>query len=85
MSSGGVRGACWSSRTGIVCAAEGDGLIGPLAGTVSRSASQGNRRGIAVETSIGFVMKDGMVFKQNGVMTRGELFNCGPVRGWRIR
>jgi imidazolonepropionase-like amidohydrolase len=32
-----------------------------------------------------FVMKDGMVFKQNGVMTPGEFFNGGPVRGWRIR
>ncbi len=32
-----------------------------------------------------FVMKDGMVFKQNGVMTPGVFFNGGPVRGWRIR
>ena len=32
-----------------------------------------------------FVMKDGLVFKQNGVMTPGPFFNGGPVKGWRIR
>ncbi|MEX2283743.1 MAG: amidohydrolase family protein [Gemmatimonadota bacterium] len=32
-----------------------------------------------------FVMKDGLVFKQNGVMTPGAFFNGGPVKGWRIR
>ena len=32
-----------------------------------------------------FVMKDGMVFKQNGVMTPGAFFNGGPVNGWNIR
>ncbi len=32
-----------------------------------------------------FVMKDGVVFKQNGVMTPGAFFHGGPVRGWRIR
>jgi imidazolonepropionase-like amidohydrolase len=32
-----------------------------------------------------FVMKDGMVFKQDGVMTPGAFFNGGPVNGWRIR
>ena len=30
-----------------------------------------------------FVLKDGMVFKQNGVMTPGAFFNAGPVRGLR--
>jgi imidazolonepropionase-like amidohydrolase len=34
---------------------------------------------------VGFVMKDGMVFKQNGVMTPGAFFHGGPVNGWRIR
>ncbi len=32
-----------------------------------------------------FVMKDGMVFKQGGVMTPGQFFHGGPVNGWRIR
>ena len=29
-----------------------------------------------------FVMKDGMVFKRDGVMTPGAFFNGGPVNGW---
>jgi imidazolonepropionase-like amidohydrolase len=32
-----------------------------------------------------FVMKDGMVFKQNGMMTPGTFFHGGPVNGARIR
>jgi imidazolonepropionase-like amidohydrolase len=32
-----------------------------------------------------FVMKDGMVFKQGGVMTPEKFFNGGPVNGWRTR
>ena len=32
-----------------------------------------------------FVMKDGKVFKRDGVMTPGAFFNGGPVNGWRIR
>ena len=32
-----------------------------------------------------FVMKDGQVFKRDGVMTPGAFFNGGPVNGWRIR
>jgi imidazolonepropionase-like amidohydrolase len=32
-----------------------------------------------------FVLKDGVVFKQDGVMTPGAFFHGGPVRGWRIR
>lgn len=32
-----------------------------------------------------FVMKDGTVFKRDGVMTPGLFFNGGPVNGWRIR
>ena len=32
-----------------------------------------------------FVMKDGVVFKRDGVMTPGPFFHGGPVRGWRIR
>ena len=32
-----------------------------------------------------FVMKDGRVFKRDGVMTPEKFFNGGPVHGWRIR
>jgi imidazolonepropionase-like amidohydrolase len=32
-----------------------------------------------------FVLKDGLVFKQGGVMTPAVFFNGGPVRGARIR
>jgi imidazolonepropionase-like amidohydrolase len=32
-----------------------------------------------------FVLKDGLVFKQGGVMTPAAFFNGGPVRGARIR
>ncbi len=32
-----------------------------------------------------FVMKDGMVFKRDGVMTPARFFHSGPVHGWRIR
>jgi imidazolonepropionase-like amidohydrolase len=32
-----------------------------------------------------FVMKDGLVFKRDGVMTPSPFFNGGPVNGWRLR
>src|SRR5579864_606983 len=32
-----------------------------------------------------FVMKDGVVFKRDGVMTPEKFFHSGPVNGWRIR
>ncbi|MBA3269491.1 MAG: amidohydrolase family protein [Acidobacteria bacterium] len=32
-----------------------------------------------------FVMKDGVVFKKEGVMTPAAFFHAGPVNGWRIR
>ncbi len=32
-----------------------------------------------------FVMKDGVVFKQDGVMTPEKFFHGGPVNGWNIR
>jgi imidazolonepropionase-like amidohydrolase len=34
---------------------------------------------------VGFVMKDGVVFKRDGLMTPGKFFHSGPVNGWRIR
>jgi imidazolonepropionase-like amidohydrolase len=35
--------------------------------------------------NVQFVMKDGIVFKQNGVMTPAKFFHGGPVNGWNIR
>jgi imidazolonepropionase-like amidohydrolase len=35
--------------------------------------------------SVRFVMKDGQVFKKDGVMTPAAFFHGGPVNGWRIR
>ena len=32
-----------------------------------------------------FVMKNGLVFKKDGVMTPAAFFNAGPVNGWRLR
>jgi len=34
---------------------------------------------------ITFVMKDGLVFKRDGVMTPEKFFHSGPVNGWRLR
>ncbi len=35
--------------------------------------------------SVSFVMKDGLVFKRDGVMTPEKFLHGGPVNGWRIR
>lgn len=35
--------------------------------------------------SVKFVMKDGTVFKRDGVMMPEKFFHSGPVNGWRIR
>ncbi|HXI28289.1 MAG TPA: amidohydrolase family protein [Vicinamibacterales bacterium] len=35
--------------------------------------------------NVQFVMKDGLVFKRDGVMTPAAFFHAGPVNGWRIR
>jgi predicted amidohydrolase YtcJ len=35
--------------------------------------------------NVQFVMKDGLVFKKDGVMTPAAFFHGGPVNGWRIR
>ena len=40
---------------------------------------------IDVLRDVRFVMKDGIVFKRDGVMTPAPFFHGGPVRGWRIR
>ena len=35
--------------------------------------------------TVRFVMKDGLVFKKDGVMTPEAFLHAGPVNGWRIR
>ena len=35
--------------------------------------------------NVQFVMKDGLVFKRDGVIVPAAFFNGGPVNGWRIR
>jgi imidazolonepropionase-like amidohydrolase len=40
---------------------------------------------IDVVRNVQFVMKDGTVFKQNGVVTPEKFFHGGPVNGWRIK
>jgi len=35
--------------------------------------------------SVQFVMKDGEVFKKDGIMVPEKFFHGGPVHGWRIR
>jgi imidazolonepropionase-like amidohydrolase len=35
--------------------------------------------------NVQFVMKDGQVFKKDGVVTPAAFFHGGPVNGWRIR
>jgi imidazolonepropionase-like amidohydrolase len=40
---------------------------------------------IEVLKNVQFVMKDGQVFKKDGVMTPAAFFHGGPIYGWRIR
>ena len=40
---------------------------------------------VDVLRDVRFVMRDGVVFKRDGVMTPGAFFHGGPVNGWRIR
>jgi imidazolonepropionase-like amidohydrolase len=35
--------------------------------------------------AVQFVMKDGEVFKKDGIMTPEKFLHGGPVNGWRIR
>jgi imidazolonepropionase-like amidohydrolase len=35
--------------------------------------------------NVQFVMKDGLVFKKDGIMTPAAFFHAGPVNGWRVR
>jgi imidazolonepropionase-like amidohydrolase len=40
---------------------------------------------VDVLRDVRFVLKNGMVFKRDGVMTPAPFFNGGPVNGWRAR
>ena len=40
---------------------------------------------IDVLRNVRFVMKDGEVFKKDGVMIPEKFFHGGPVNGWNIR
>jgi imidazolonepropionase-like amidohydrolase len=40
---------------------------------------------LAALKQVRFVMKNGQVFKRDGVMTPAAFFHAGPVNGWRIR
>ena len=35
--------------------------------------------------NVHFVMKDGLVFKRDGIMTPEKFFHGGPINGWMIR
>jgi len=35
--------------------------------------------------NVSFVMKDGLIFKREGVMTPEKFLHGGPINGWRIR
>jgi len=35
--------------------------------------------------NVQFVMKNGLVFKRDGVMVPEKFFHPGPVRGWRAK
>jgi imidazolonepropionase-like amidohydrolase len=49
-------------------------------------AVRGNPLGdIDVLRDVPFVMKDGHVFKRDGVMIPAAFFYAGPVQGWRKR
>jgi hypothetical protein len=35
--------------------------------------------------NVQFVMKNGLVYKRDGVMTAKKFFHPGPVKGWRAK
>jgi imidazolonepropionase-like amidohydrolase len=65
-----------------------EGTRGPIRAGLSADliAVRGNPlEDIDALRDVQFVLKDGMVFKQGGVMTPAAFLNGGPVRGARIR
>jgi hypothetical protein len=53
---------------------------GPAPDSLPSSAG----RHIDALRSVSFVMKDGLVFKRDGVMTPERFLHGGPVNGWYI-
>ena len=45
---------------------------------------RGRRKPLDALRTVRFVLKDGLVFKRDGVMTPEKFFHGGPVNGWRI-
>ena len=71
------------TTTGYRCA-QTEGSRGPIKAGLAADliAVPGNPlENIDALRDVQFVMKDGMVFKQKGVMTPGEFFHGGPVNG----
>jgi imidazolonepropionase-like amidohydrolase len=69
-------------------ASETEATRGPIAAGMMADliAVRGNPlENIDALRDVRFVLKDGRVFKRDGVMTPAEFFHGGPVNGWRIR
>ena len=61
---------------------------GPIKRRAGGRPDRGGRRPArrtSTPCAVRFVMKDGIVFKRDGVVTPEKFFNAGPVKGWRKR
>jgi imidazolonepropionase-like amidohydrolase len=75
------------TTTGFACA-QVDGERGAVRAGLAADfiAVKGNPlEDVDTLKDVRFVMKDGLVFKQDGVMTPAAFFHAGPVKGWRKR
>lgn len=67
---------------------ETEGTRGPIKAGLAADliAVEGNPlENIDALRRVVFVMKDGLVFKRDGLVAPEKFFNPGPVRGWRVR